>query len=153
MSKFTVNATGCWEWTATRASNGYGMLRVMVDGNWRKGLAHRVAYAVFFGITPSDEHVVMHICDNRGCVRADHLRLATQSANIIDMDQKGRRNPDAIMRGERHGNAKLTEAAVREIRARYTGKYGNLTALAAEFGVTPQAVRSVALHKGWNHVN
>lgn len=34
--------------------------------------------------------VIMHTCDNRLCVRPDHLRLGTQAENIQDMWSKGR---------------------------------------------------------------
>ncbi len=54
-------------------------------------------------------------------------------------------------RGERHVNAKLTEAAVIGIRTRYPLGV-SMAQLAREFGVTPQAVRNVLLGKSWAHV-
>lgn len=144
---------GCWEWTAGRATNGYGMLTVKVNGRWGHGLAHRISYQIFVS-TALDSQVVMHTCDNRGCVRPDHLRLGTQSDNIRDMDMKGRRNLEkAITRGTSHYNARITDDDVRDIRKRYTGKYGNATALAKEYGMTSQNIRTIGLRLGWRHVS
>lgn len=40
------------------------------------------------------EQVVMHECDNRGCIRYDHLRLGTRAENQADMAAKGRGRND-----------------------------------------------------------
>lgn len=77
---------GCWEWTGARDPNGYGRVH-------RAGvpiaLAHRFALAQF-GEALGD--VVLHRCDNPGCVRPDHLRSATQADNCRDAAAKGRTN-------------------------------------------------------------
>jgi hypothetical protein len=40
----------------------------------------------------SRSDVVMHLCDNPPCVNPHHLRVASQSENMIDHHQKGRHN-------------------------------------------------------------
>jgi len=141
----------CWEWTGTRGSNGYGMLTLRVDGKWGHGLAHRIAYAVFIAPLP-ETGVIMHTCDNRGCVRPDHLRLGTQSLNIKDMYVKDRRDTSGYARGERSHKSALTDDDVATIKASYTGKYGEVSALARQFGVTSQAVWSIVKNGGWAHI-
>jgi DNA-binding MarR family transcriptional regulator len=127
------------------------MLTLRVNGKWRHGLAHRIAYAVFIAPLP-ETGVVMHTCDNRGCVRPDHLRLGTQSQNIVDMYEKGRRSTETYARGERHTNSKLSDSDVQIIKASYTGRHGEVSALARQFGVTPQAVSAIVKKGGWAHI-
>jgi hypothetical protein len=76
---------GCWEWTGARLHSGYGKLG-------RKGrtyVAHRFAWELVNGAIP-DGLFACHRCDNRLCVRPDHLFLGTQKDNIADMLSKGR---------------------------------------------------------------
>jgi HNH endonuclease len=71
----------CWEWVAGKSSNGYGAY-------WHEG-AHRVAYRFTYGeIAP--RLFVLHHCDNKLCVRPDHLFLGTQADNMHDMCRKKR---------------------------------------------------------------
>lgn len=76
----------CWEWQAGRFSNGYGQfMRV----KHQMALAHRMAYELTNGPIP-EGLLVLHRCDNRPCVRPDHLWLGTHSENMRDMHAKGR---------------------------------------------------------------
>lgn len=89
-----VNKTSnCWEWTGYRQKIGYGSIGVgsRLDGTKRAILAHRFSYELHFGPI-SDGLKVLHTCDNRACVRPDHLWLGTQLDNVRDMIQKGRAN-------------------------------------------------------------
>jgi len=91
---------------------------------------------------------VLHHCDNRACVRPEHLYAGTQKDNNRDAKERGRFNP---ARGERSGKAKLTEADVvliaKSISARVT-----LSKLAEEYGVTSHAIRSIKVRRTWRHV-
>jgi hypothetical protein len=81
---------------------------------------------------------VLHRCDNRRCVRPDHLFLGTNSDNMIDMVVKGR----ADNRGERNNNARLTDEEIAEIRTRYRPQV-NGTLLAREYGVSLSTIMNV----------
>jgi hypothetical protein len=77
---------GCWEWQgATR--HGYGTVWVAEAGGMR--LAHRIAWELTNGPIP-DGLLACHHCDNRVCVRPDHLFLGTYADNAQDMSRKGR---------------------------------------------------------------
>ena len=94
-----------------------------------------------------DGMLVLHRCDNRSCVNPAHLFLGSHRDNSVDMVQKGR-NSTHDTSGERHGASKLTDAAVREIRAStLTGRE-----LAAKFGVSESAVSLVRRGRSWTHV-
>lgn len=76
---------GCWFWTGTLTTFGYGVLRV--DG--RNVGAHRVAYELFVG--PIDDGMnILHGCDNPPCCNPAHLRQGTQAENIADMVARNR---------------------------------------------------------------
>jgi hypothetical protein len=89
--------------------------------------------------------VVMHTCDNPRCINPDHLVLGTQQQNCVDMVARGRH---ARCANETHGMVKLTDAQVIEIRAAYTGRRGQQSALARKYAVTPQQVHNIVRDKG-----
>ncbi len=133
---------GCWLWTGCIKRDGYGKVRI----SQRSFIAHRVSWELSFGAIPDFLHV-LHRCDNPACVRPEHLFLGTQRDNVADMDAKGRRG-EVNMRGERHPQARLTEADVRLIRSSLEHR----SVLARRFGVTGQAITDVRRRKSWKHV-
>jgi hypothetical protein len=133
----------CWEWKANRLPGGYGTF-------WLSGkqiTAHRMAYKLSYGEIPA-RMCVCHRCDNRGCVRPDHLWLGTYSENSRDMWKKGRgplrRNP---RRGEQHYRAILTLGDVEFIRT-HRGEY-TVQALADKFGVAKSTIHAAQISKNW----
>jgi len=140
---YTQQTEGCWEWIGARYSGtGYGMLGV---GNRPHG-AHRVSWEVNCGPIPSGMSV-LHRCDNRGCVRPDHLFLGTPADNTADMMAKGR-NGFSSTRGMRHPNAKLTDDNARMIKASPLID----SDLAWRLGVSKQVIGAVRKGKTWKHV-
>jgi hypothetical protein len=98
--RYVVKRDGdaCWEWIGAINANGYGRFRVSMNPD-RKEWAHRYAYELAHGpLNPGE--CALHRCDNRICVRGDHLFKGTRADNAADRDAKGRTS-----RGERHSQA------------------------------------------------
>ena len=146
---------GCWEWRGERDANGRGRIQV----GSRTLPASRALYADSIGRTLDRWELVLHRCGNGGCVRLDHLYLGTQLDNARDRENDGHTS-----RGQRHAafcaprrgsavaNAVLSDAAVAEIRSRYTGLFGQQRQLAAEYGVHPSVISRVVRRQRWTHV-
>lgn len=76
---------GCWLWTGSRMTHGYGVLTV----NGRPIGAHRYSYSIANGPI-ADDVVIRHSCDNPPCVNPAHLLAGTQTDNVHDMLERGR---------------------------------------------------------------
>lgn len=134
---------GCWLWLGSLRETGYGQFNN--DGKITR--AHRFAYELAYGAIP-DDMLVCHHCDNRRCVRPDHLFVGTHKDNMQDCLRKGR-YAGVALKGEDQTNAKLTWVAVREMRDRYRGGGVSQPELARQYGVSQAAVNSVLLNKTW----
>jgi len=131
---------GCWLWTASVfARSGYGEFGL----NGKMVTAHR--YSFLLNVGPIGPGLfVCHACDNRLCVRPDHLFLGTHQENVADCKSKRR-----TVSGAKNGMAKLTGAQVLAIRRDYIpGK--NARELAEKYGVRPGHVWRVAGGGRWN---
>lgn len=81
-----VNLLGsCWEWTGNRMKGGYGTFAFR-KGTWG---AHRVAYTLCVAEIPDDK-MLLHSCDNPGCVNPAHLRVGSHKDNMEDKVARGR---------------------------------------------------------------
>jgi len=123
---------------------GYGA--ITRDG--RTVGVHRWVVAQIDGWDAIDGKVVMHVCDNRLCFRYDHLRIGTQADNVNDCRDKGR---NAVFFGEAHGQSKLTDTDVREIRRRNQAGE-SYVAIAADYPVGRQSVSKICRRVQWPHV-
>ena len=134
----------CWEWTGAHNELGYGTMRV----SRRVMKAHRISWMLSNGEIPDKLHVC-HSCDNRGCVRPDHLFLGTHTDNMQDRGSKGRTiRPDN--RGERHANSRLTGEQVDEIRSLHDSGVSQ-SDLSDRYGVSHQTISKVVNRKLWAH--
>lgn len=126
--------SGCWLWEGYYSA-GYGQIAI----NKKYEGAHRVSYLIHKGDIPTGEFVC-HNCDNPACVNPEHLFLGTHRDNMRDRARKGRSN---MPKGVAHWNAKLSEAAVVDIRTKRLSPAG----FAALYGISPKTVSDIVLKK------
>jgi hypothetical protein len=143
--RHAIQTDDCWRWKNTRT---YG--RIYLGGGKRRPLQvspHRIAWMLTAGSIP-DGLVVCHHCDMPSCIRPAHLFLGTQGENVRDAARKGRL---VAPHGERNGQAKLTTAAVRAIRAAHAAgiRPGRL---ARAHGISPGLVTMIVRRQRWAHV-
>lgn len=142
---------GCWNWTGCLQENGYGRFNI---GGCPLG-AHVAAYKLFHGAIP-DGLDVCHSCDNRKCVRPDHLFTGTRLANMQDAAKKGR-----ISRGEKHAAAirsgiripaaKLSPLQVLAIDARLRSGH-RPSQIAEDYDVTAHTIIAIQRGRTWSHI-
>ena len=148
--KKVTKTDGCWLWRNPDPSNGYGKFSYQgqVMG------AHRVSWLIHYGDI-SDGLWVLHKCDTPACVNPDHLFLGTHDDNMADMTAKHRgryqQHPETVTKGEQHGNAKLTENDVREIRRLRANGTPRQT-VAQMFGISQSNVKQITARTAWAHV-
>lgn len=124
----------CWLWIGNQQSQHYGQF-------WLRGenvLAHRVAYEISRGPLSRSWIVTHPVCHTKLCVNPAHLGTAS--------------GEDRAAHGERHSNARLTNADILEIRNLYANTNMFVKAIGAQFGVTHQAVRAIVKGRTWKHV-
>lgn len=144
LSQYTVDVNGCWVWVRSLTRGGYGQV-------WyrpRLYRAHRLSYMHHVGPIPAGLDI-LHKCDNPPCINPDHLYPGTKQDNSDDMVAKGRHRS---LQGEANPRAKLTEAAVQEIRKYWTDGMTQ-KAIAPIFGVDRSLVSEVLAGKRWAHVS
>jgi hypothetical protein len=136
-----ISSEGCWLWVGPTDNNGYGIFSVA----GRNRRAHRMQYEFCDGPIPPSLSI-LHACGNRRCVYYKHLRAGTAKANAIDRELHGR-----TARGQRHGRAKLTDAAVRSARALWA-QGQSIYRLARNLQLSYAAMRFAVLGRTWKHV-
>lgn len=147
---------GCWTWNR-KPIRGYG--RMCISGK-APMQAHRFSWELHFGTIP-DRLWVLHRCDNRICVRPDHLFLGTPQDNTDDMWAKGRGSI-----GSRANKSDLTEETVASIRAEYIPRgpgsppkskgqgpqEGSIKWLANKYAVSASLISQIINRSIWKHV-
>lgn len=125
ISRTLLYPNGCWEWQGAIGSHGYGALS-------RGRLAHRVAFEIFYKLSPKGK-VVMHECDNRSCCNPEHLVLGSHSDNTADAIEKGRLKP----------NPRITDEQIAEIRRLFYEEEMKQPEIAKRFSIAQSYVSRI----------
>jgi len=132
---------GCWLWTGSLTTEGYGRLKV----RGRQFGAHRVSYELHVGPIPA-ELIIRHRCDNPRCVNPEHLIPGTTFQNMQDKVERNRQ-----AKGSANGKSKLSqEQALEAIKLRRDG--WTLQAIGDKYGITKQSVYAIMTRKNWKHL-
>lgn len=154
----------CWVWLGgINPVTGYGQF--FDSSNGKMTTAHRMSYVLANGNIGKNLSVCHH-CDYKSCVRPTHLFAGTRSDNMRDAAAKKRlatqrpgvarrhilkahQNNPWMSKGERNGNAKLTQADVDLVRKHATGKRGDGVRLATMFEVSPSTIGRILKGTIW----
>lgn len=144
-----TKGAGCWVWQRNPDSVGYGYLWLRFAG--RQMRTHRISWLIEHGELPPRGIYILHHCDNRLCVRPDHLFAGTHLDNIADMLEKRRGSTPPFHVGGSHPCAKLTESDVTKIRSSLS-RGESQRSLARRFGVSESLLSCIANGKLWRSV-
>lgn len=124
-----------------------GYLRVTLQGErQRVRRVHQLVLGAFVGQRPADKET-RHLDGDKTNNALSNLCWGTGVENYADRVKHGTGTQGSLC-----GTSKLTEAQVVAIRARYQPRQVTFQALADEFGVTKQCIRSVVTRKNWSHL-
>lgn len=133
----------CWKWKNSKSIEGYGKITIITPEGKITYVAHRVSYALHFGLFAMSLKV-LHRCDNPECCNPKHLFLGTDADNARDRDSKSR---GITFKGKDHGCVKLTEDQVRCIYL-YKGKRMG-TVLAKRYNISQPTISAIQTKRLW----
>ena len=103
----TEQRGACLQWIGSLDNKGYGSL----VRNGKSMKAHRYAWERANGPIP-EGMVIDHLCFNRGCVNADHLRLATHTQNRRSMSGPSSRSTTGVLGVYRNNNGYIAKVGM-----------------------------------------
>lgn len=120
---------------------------VLAHGRARRKncFVHRLVLEAFHGPAPEG----LEACHKNGNAtdnRASNLRWDTRRANLHDRARHGTDNA-----GERHGQARLTEAQAREAKTLHA-RGNRIAAIARAYDVSQGAIRALVTGRSWKHL-
>lgn len=131
-------------WPYATNGQGYGVVTAPEYG--RMG-AHLYACILTHGDRRAEDLQAAHSCHTPACFWIEHLTWKTRVENAAD------RVPDGTnIQGEAHYAAKMTEAMVREIRARYAAGGVTYQMLSDEYGLGRMPLWRIVNRISWKHV-
>ena len=127
-------------------TSGYPDVKLFAEGRRRHMLIHRLVLTAFVGPRPKGMEC-RHLDGDPTNNHISNICWGTRSENIGDKFRHG-----TVARGERHGEAKLTDSKVREIRKLLCQGVVQ-TKIGRLFGVGRTAIMYIKSGKRWRHVD
>lgn len=154
---YVINENGCWIWIGRKHKKGYGLFGDNL-------LAHRLSWE--FNVGPILNGLwVLHNCpneDNKSCINPKHLWLGTHQDNYEDAVLKGQMasgnkhgfisHPEAIPKGEKNGQAKITEEQALEILSLYQSGIRQYI-LSKKYNLSRSAIHNLVHGVRWKHLH
>lgn len=112
----------------------------------RKIFIHRLVLLTWIGPYSGGKDQCCHVDGNKLNNHISNLRWGSSQDNHDDQKRHG-----TVVRGSKHGRAKLTETSVQEIR-RLAGEGCRQKILAKRFNVSRRAISRVISRKSWTHI-
>lgn len=132
----------CWVWQGARLLDGYGAFKMSSGStNGHQKRAHHVAWQLTHGVVPKGKQV-LHTCDNRLCVRPDHLFLGTCKDNMGDKATKQRSHS---------ARSRLTAAQIKRIRKE--AEHCTYRGLAAKYGTQHGVISRIVRRITYRHID
>ena len=138
-----INACVLWPFS-TNGGKGGKYPQIRIDGQTMRATRH--VWECVTGQRLAVGELIRHCCDLPTCVNPWHFEIGDHAANMRDMTTRQR-----SAAGERNGNARLTAVDVRRIRQRAADgiHYGDVSNIARDYGVTPQAIALILAGETW----
>lgn len=138
----------CWVWTGNiREIGGYGSFQLSSKYRSRHIPAHKASLLIAGTIIPISK-IVLHQCDNRRCVRPNHLKIGTRLENMAEMVARGRSKKRV---GSNHHLTKFKEDDVISIRKDYASGE-SVSSIAKRVSATTECIRQIVLRNTWTHI-
>lgn len=148
LSNVKYTDQGCWEWQGAKTKFGYGTNRY----ERKLYYTHRIILQTHGEGFSEEKDFACHECDNPCCVNPDHLFAGSHKDNMEDAADKGRIEGTRV-KGEDHGESKLSEKEVVAIREQYASGYFSQQELATSFDVERTQIGSIVRGENWKHVD
>ena len=143
-SRTRVDRNGCWIWTRSFNTNGYGS----TSYKGKQTSIPRLIYALTNPLENVTGKCICHHCDVRACINPKHLYAGTKLDNARDTV---RRNRISRLFGRSNASAKLSERKI--LKARALNASGISTrALGRKFKVSQSAISNAIAGRTWPHV-
>lgn len=136
----------CWS-RANAKDRGYLTVDLCAGGKKSTKSVHILVIEAFKGRRPANL-VPNHEDGDRSNNRASNLKWVTQSRNVKHAYELGL----ADAKGERNGQAKLTEPTILQIRALATGKRGQYAEIGRRFDISAGHAAGIIKRKAWPHI-
>lgn len=127
-------------------TRGYLKVQLWSGGVSRQWFLHRLVMLAFVGPCP-DGMQVNHIDGNKANPRLENLEYVTPVQNIHHA-----RDFLGAYKGESHGNSKLTDEKVRQIRSMYAEGQHSYGSIASELSIAKATVAGIVKGRSWSHV-